>query len=158
MGHLMQVGRQDDLDNWLQMLTNRLFMRRSGNAQIPFIEGHNSLDLIFEFTATGKKPPEFCDSSSVYLMCLMELLCSLPKERRDELLRIVYYRIVLGQADCGTQMEGCEPIDLMLWIAQKIGESESSTRHYPMKVNARRFISRHSGLPSHQTAKRYLCR
>lgn len=115
-GTFLQVGRRDDLGNWLQMLTNRLFMRRSGNAQIPFIEGHNSLDLSFEFTATGKKPPEFCDTSSVYLICLMELLCSLPKERRDDLLKLVYQRIILGRADCGTQMEGCVPIDLMLWI------------------------------------------
>ena len=140
-GAFLQVGRQDDLSNWLQMLIHRLFMRRCGNAQIPFIEGRNSLDLVFEFTAEGKKPPEFCDSSSMYLMCLMELLCSLPKERRDELLRLVYHRIVLGLADCGTQMEGCEPIDLMLWIPpedwgervlnKSLGnEGESATIHF----------------------------
>lgn len=115
-GVLWQAGRHDDLASWLQMLTTRLFMRRSGNAQIPFVEGRNSLDLVFEFVATGKRPLEFCESSSVYLTCLMELICSLPKNRRDELLRLVYQRIVLGKADCGAQMEGCDPINLMQWM------------------------------------------
>lgn len=112
----MQVGRDSDAFNWLKMLTNRLLMRRMGHAQIPFIEGQNSLDLVFEYVSTGEKPYEFCDTSSVYLMCLMELICSLPPDRRDDLLSAVYQRLVLGKADCGNQMDGCEPIDLMLWI------------------------------------------
>lgn len=113
---LAQAGRGNDVDRWLQMLANRLFMRRSGNAQIPFVEGTNSLERVFESVATGEKPHEFCGGSSVYLMCLMELICSLPQGRRDRLLEVVYRRLVLGRADCGAQMDGCAAIDLMLWI------------------------------------------
>ncbi len=115
---LYQANRPADLSSWMQMLTNRLFMRRSGHAQIPFIEGHNSLELVFEFTASGKKPSEFCDNSSVYLMALMEMVCSLRGDRRIILLKNIFHRIVLGRADCGTQMKGCERIDLMTWIPQ----------------------------------------
>jgi hypothetical protein len=46
----------------------------------------------------------------------MELICSLPPEGRDELLFNVYHRLVMGRADEGGQMSGCEPIDVMLWI------------------------------------------
>jgi hypothetical protein len=49
-------------------------------------------------------------------MCLMELICSLSPERRDYLLSTVYQRLVLGRADCGSQMDDCQPINLMLWI------------------------------------------
>lgn len=101
-GTLMQVGREEDVVKWLTMLVNRLTMRRSGLAELPFIEGHNSVDLVFEFAATGERPHEFCDTSSVYLMCLMELTCSVPPEARDELLSNVYHRLVLGPTDEGT--------------------------------------------------------
>lgn len=127
-GILFQVGREDDLYNWLTMLINRLYMRRSGNAQIPFIEGNNSVDLVFEHVATGEKPYEFCDTSSVYLMCLMELIYSLPPEWRNDLLALVYKRLVLGRADCGTQMEGCTSIDLMLWIPPVDWEDQVLTK------------------------------
>jgi hypothetical protein len=110
-GTLMQVGRIDDAFNWLTMLANR-----GRVAELPFIEGHNSVELVFEFVAKGEKPHEFCDKSSVYLMCLQELICSLPSDRRDQLLSNVYRRLVLARTDDGSHIDGCEPIDLMLWI------------------------------------------
>ena len=115
-GTLMQVGRTNDLHRWLLMLSNRLFCRRSGRAQIPFIEGGNSVDLVFEYVATGEKPDEYCDGSSVYLACLMELCCVLPADQRDPLLESIYRRLILGRDDRGDQIEGCEPIDLQFWI------------------------------------------
>lgn len=111
-----QAGRADDIYNWLLMLVNRLSMRRSDSAQIPFIEGRNSIELVFEHVATGDKPPEFCDGSSVYLLCLLELMCSLPQAQRNALLELCYRRLVLGNDDFGSQMEGCQPIDLMIWF------------------------------------------
>jgi len=91
-------------------------MRRSGEGQIPFIEGGNSMQLVFEYVASGEQPDEFCDTSSVYLTCLMEMICVLPLTLRDSLLESVYRRLVLGRADCGTPIPNCEPIDLMTWI------------------------------------------
>jgi hypothetical protein len=112
----LRAGREADMSTWLRILCNRLFMRRSGKGQIPFIEGGNSIQLVFEYIASGEKPDEFCDTSSVYLTCLMEMICALPPTVRDTLLESVYRRLVLGRADCGTQMPNCEPIDLMAWI------------------------------------------
>lgn len=113
---LLQARYVAELDNWFRGLVHRLFMRRCGNANIPFIEGRNSLKLVFETVATGVQPPEFCDGSSVYLMCWMELVFSLPDQQRNELLELVYRRLVLGRADCGAPLDGCEPIDLMSWV------------------------------------------
>jgi len=113
---LWRAGRIADIVTWMTMLCNRLLMRRSGSGEIPFIEGGNVTELVFEYVASGEKPDEFCDTSSVYLTCLMEMICALPPADRDPLLKNVYTRLVLGRADCGTQMEHCEPIDLMTWI------------------------------------------
>lgn len=114
-GTLMQVGRENDVFNWLTTLINRLSMRRSGLVQLPFIEGYNSLELVFEFAATGERPYEYCDSSSVYLLCLLELICGFPPDKRNRLLEIAYRRLVLTRTD-DEPMDNCEPIDLMLWI------------------------------------------
>lgn len=57
------------------------------------------------------------DTSLVfYLMCLMEMICSLPSDRCDPLLSTVYNRLVLAQTDDGEPLGKVEPIDLMLWI------------------------------------------
>ena len=71
---------------------------------------------MFDHVATGVKPPEFCDSSSLFLMCMLELLCSLPKEQRGSLLESTVRRLVRGCGDDGVQLRSCEPIDLMLWF------------------------------------------
>jgi hypothetical protein len=65
---------------------------------------------------SGEKPDEFCDTSTVYLTCLMEMVCALPVAQRNPLLEGIYRRLVLGRADCGTPMPNCEVIDLMTWI------------------------------------------
>ncbi|MBM3967977.1 MAG: hypothetical protein FJ308_23420 [Planctomycetes bacterium] len=115
-GTLMQVGRETDLSNLIRMLVHRLTMRRFGNAEIPFIEGHNSVALVLEYVASGAKPHEFCDTSSVYLTCLLELICRFEPSSRDQLLSDTYRRLVQGRSDEGNQINGTEPIDLMLWI------------------------------------------
>ena len=113
---LLRAGRLTDIVTWLTILSNRLLMRRSGLGQLPFLAGNNAMELVFEYVASGEKPDEFCDTSSVYLTCMLEMICALPVEDRNRLLENVYRRLVLGRADCGTQMERCPPIDLMSWI------------------------------------------
>lgn len=109
-------GRHQELCSWLLMLSNRLAVRRVGNAQFPFIEGRSSLELVFETVATAQKPEEFCEQTSSFVTCLLELICSLPNEPRDELLLTNYRRLVEGKADCGTRIDDCEPLNLMSWI------------------------------------------
>jgi hypothetical protein len=113
---LLRAGRIKDIYSWLLMLMNSLACRRSGHAQIPFIEGGNSIALVFEYVVTGERPDEFCEGSSVYLTCLMELCGVLPHSQRDTLLELVYRRLVLGRDDDGVQMKGCGRIDLMSWV------------------------------------------
>ena len=113
---LWQIGRKDDIYRWLRELHSRLLVRRAGIVPLPFIEGGNSLDLVFEHLATGKKPPEFCDQSSLLLLCLLELCFSLEQERRNELIHLIYSQLVLGQDSNCEQMKDCVPISLMGWI------------------------------------------
>jgi hypothetical protein len=113
---LWQIGRVRDISLWLMELQNRLFARRSGKANLPFLDGRNSLDSVFEFVAMRECPPEFCDSSSVFLMCMLELCFSLPSGERDPLLELIHRRLVLGKDDSGENMADCEPIDVLLWV------------------------------------------
>ena len=106
----------DDIYKWLQSLRSYLLVRRAGAASLPFIEGYNNLDLVFEFVATSEKPPEFCDQSSMLLLCLLEFCFSLEPAQRNELIALYYREIVLGQDSYGAQMKDRTPIDLMGWF------------------------------------------
>lgn len=113
---LWQIGRLEDLCDWMLDLQNRLATRRFGKAEMPFLNGNNSLEQVFEYVATQSKPHEYCDGSSVFLTCLLELCFSLPDVARNALVRQIHLRLVMGKSDDGHVMEGCEPIDLMLWL------------------------------------------
>lgn len=112
---LWQVERKEDIYRWLLELQRYMLMRRINIASVPFIEGGNSLELVFEFIATAQKPPEFIDRSSLLLLCLLELCFCLEIEKRDELIALYYREIVLGQGTDRKQLKDIEPIDLMGW-------------------------------------------
>lgn len=61
-----------------------------------------------------KERVPFCDSSSVFLLCLLELICSLGRSSAD-IAQMAYRRLVLGQDNFGRQFEGKGPLDLMMW-------------------------------------------
>lgn len=113
---LWQVGRRGDIANWLDQLESNLFVRRAGAVPIPFIEGHNSLELVFEHVATGQKPPEFCDQSSFLLLFLLELTFCLEPSTRDDLIKRYYQQLVLARTGDGEQMPKVQPLDLLGWI------------------------------------------
>ena len=113
---LWQVARHNDIAEWLNGLFSPLLVRRIGAVPLPFIEGGNSLELVLEHVATGEKPPEFSDQSSVLLLTLLELCFSLERERRNELIEKYYQQLVLGRDDNGQQFKKCEPINLMGWM------------------------------------------
>ena len=116
---LFQSQRRHDIATWLHTLYDYLMMRRAGATPLPFIEGGNSLELVFEHVATGEKPPEFCDQSSVLILCLLELCFSLEPAERDALIAKYYKQLVLGRTTDGHQMGKCEPLDLMGWMPPK---------------------------------------
>ncbi len=113
---LWQLKRTNDIYAWLQNLQRYLLVRRAGTIRLPFIEGRDSLELVFEQAATGEKPPEFCDQSSMLLLCILEFCFSLETGKRNELLARYYREIVLGQDSFGEQMKGRTPIDLIGWL------------------------------------------
>jgi hypothetical protein len=113
---LWQVGRKQDIYHWLQELRNRLFVRRIMFVPLPFLEGRNSLDLVLEYVATNKRPPEYCDTSSLYLLIMLELCFSLESAQRNELLALIHNQLVLGLDSEGKQVEGFKPIDLIGWL------------------------------------------
>jgi hypothetical protein len=113
---LTHTGAIDIVHSWFVMLIDRLYVRRVGAAQIPFLVGRGSVELLLRQLANGEKPSELCGTSSVYLTCLMELVCSMPSERRDQLLQSIHRRLVLGWLDDGHQVHDCKPIDLMCWL------------------------------------------
>ncbi len=112
---LYQIGRVEDLADWMQHLQNYLAMRRFGETSIPFLSGSNDLNLVFEAVASGVKPHNFRDQSSVFLMCFLELCFSLPEANRDCLVGQIYRRLVLQRFDDGPG-DDCRSIDLMLWL------------------------------------------
>ena len=111
---LVRVNRIEKLREFFFALTNRLIVRRFRNAHIPFIDGRNSIATVLEYCATNEMPDEFCESSSVYLLCLLELVAVLQDEERNDLLWLVYHKLVMAQADDGP-ISDCAQIDLMMW-------------------------------------------
>lgn len=102
------------IDGWLDILGNRLMMRRLGKSGPPFMSGANSWELVFE-RAAGKTEAAFGDLSSNLLLMLLELCCCLPADRRDELLRHYFLRLAMAVDDEGKQIGGLQPIALMSW-------------------------------------------
>jgi hypothetical protein len=113
---LWQAARHNDINEWLNGLFSPLLVRRIGAVPLPFIEGGNSIELVLEHVATGEKPPEFSDQSSVLLLALLELCFSLEGEKRNELIEKYYQQLVLGRDGTGHQFKDCEPISLMGWM------------------------------------------
>jgi hypothetical protein len=113
---LWQIGRRDDIEKWFHGLESNLFVRRAGAIPLPFIEGGNSIELVFEHVATGEKPPEFCDQSSLLLLCLLELAFALEPTKRNEVIAKYYQQLVLGRTGEGEQLKNCQPLDLIGWV------------------------------------------
>ncbi len=112
---LLQVQRIEDIAWYLVELSNRLLVRRFGAASFPFIESSNNLELVFEYAATGRKPPEFTEQSSYLLQMILEISSVMPEEHRPRLLDVFYRQIGLGQDSSGENIENAEPLDLMVW-------------------------------------------
>ncbi|HOW65160.1 MAG TPA: hypothetical protein P5186_02700 [Candidatus Paceibacterota bacterium] len=114
-----QSRRLNDIFTWLHHLRNCLLVRRAGSTPLPFLEGGNSLSTVLETIATEEKPPEFCDNSSMLLLCIMEWCFSLPTEQRNQLIELYYRQIVLGIDNEGKPLGDAIPIDLLSWVPRE---------------------------------------
>ncbi len=111
-----RLRRFEDIYNWLSAMQSMLMMRRARTITLAFIDGRSSLDTVFEYAATGQKPPEFCDASSLLLLCILEWTFCLDNSKRDELILRYYREIILAQDSFGQSMAGENPIDLIGWL------------------------------------------
>lgn len=114
---LRSADRNDDHLNWLHGLVNALWTRRIGIVEIPFPEGRNSLQLVFEALGSGEMPADYLELTSLYVMCLMEIACCSVSSERELLLQMAWRKLVVGrrsgQGDNETQIA---PLDLMCWV------------------------------------------
>lgn len=151
-----QLARSNDIFAWLLGLGNCLLVRRAGTTPLPFLEGGNSLTSVFEAVATGDRPPEFCDQSSMLLLCILEWCFSLPFRERDRLVELYYKQLVLGRDSKGQPLGDAQPIDLLAWVppenwGKKVlvkgladeGESQSFETLGPDAVQDGSTIARH---------------
>lgn len=107
---LWRLERFEDIKHWLHNLRSNLLIRRVGRIPLPFVEGGNSLDLVFETVATGNKPAEFKDQSSLLVLFLLEICLGLDEETRNEQLEFFCQHIVLGRDSGGGQLNSQGPL------------------------------------------------
>lgn len=109
------ASRMSQFGEILPELIQRLFLRRIGFSEIPFLDGYNSLRNVLEQVAMGNVEKLITDKSSFFVLMLMELSCLLDADSRDTLLQQIHRRLVMGAMDSGSQRE-IVPLDLMSWI------------------------------------------
>jgi hypothetical protein len=109
------VARLGELGMYIGNLQSRLYLRRLGASELPFLDGANSLQNVFEQVATKPADSLVLSKSSFFVLSLLELCCLLPPDDRDELVATIHSRLVLGALDQGKPGDR-KPLDLMSWI------------------------------------------
>ena len=112
---LSNANRLDVFSQVLPGLVQHLFLRRVERGEIPFLDGHNSLDNFFEQVATGGAEKLVLTQSSFYVLMLLECACALGESFRNQFLGLFHRRLVLGAMDSGPQLN-LSPLHLMSWI------------------------------------------
>jgi len=123
------AGRISEASAFLYRLTERLYLRRLGVSKLPFLDGHNSLESVFEqVTAQSPKDKIIATDSSFFVLMLLELCCLQSPAARDELLAQIHRCLVLGAYGAGDNDNTGEgksrPIDLISWIAPSDWETK----------------------------------
>lgn len=112
---LANADRLKDFGQILPELVQRLYLRRLGIGEIPFLDGRNSIENVFEQVANSNEEKLLTTESSYFVMMLLELCCLLDEPTQTTLVPQVHRRLVLGAADVGPQGE-LKPLHLMSWI------------------------------------------
>jgi hypothetical protein len=113
---MWQARREDDIYEWLSELEQRLLVRRINERNTcPFIESQNNMDLVVEYATKGERPEGYSDSSSYLLQMLLELICSLTNDKRDDLLKRYHNRLICSIGDNSNPLTD-KKIDLVSWV------------------------------------------
>jgi hypothetical protein len=110
-----RASRLDQVVDLLGPLVDRLYLRRIGHGELPFLDGGNSLDNVFEQVATKPDQTLLLTESSFFVLMLLELCCLLPKVPCDQMIGLIHRRLVLGAFDAGPPGD-CKPLHLMSWF------------------------------------------
>jgi len=109
------ADRLADLEAIFRALIQRLRLRRLGHGPLPFIDGRNSADNVFEQVGAKPDTPLVQTQSSFLVLMLLEICCIFPVEIRDELICAIHRCLVFGGFDDSSD-ESSRPLDLMSWI------------------------------------------
>ena len=110
-----RAGRINELVNLLRPLVDRLYLRRIGHSDLPFLDGNNSLDNVFEQVAAKPDQSLLLTQSSFFVLMLLEICCLLPRASCMEIMSLIHRRLVLGAFDAGPEGD-CKPLHLMSWF------------------------------------------
>jgi hypothetical protein len=100
--------------DFLSELINRLWIRKNRPIELPFLDGRNSWQTVFEEISTRPDDPLIINQSSFLILMLMELACSLPSKQGDSALTTIYHAIVASDSK-DTKNEN-KALDLISWI------------------------------------------
>lgn len=116
---LIQVDKKKDIATWLVHLEKNLFIRRIGQDHLIFVHGGLDYDPVWEYLASGERPPEFNDSGSTLVVMLMMFCHALPISERDALMLLIWKDLVLVHDSQGQVIRDRQPLNLMVWQPPK---------------------------------------
>jgi hypothetical protein len=109
------ANRLADLGPIFLELIQRLCLRRVEIGEIPFPDGYNSLENVFEQVASGNREKLVMAQSSFLVLMLMEMCLLFGKADRDSLVAMIHRRLVLGDTGSPRSQE-TKPLTLISWI------------------------------------------
>lgn len=107
-------GRTHEIPNVLMPLVDRLYLRRIGHSELPFLDGRNSVRNVLEHVATKPERSLLLTESSFFVLMLLEVCLWLPATIGAEIAARIHRRLVLGAFDSGEPGDQ-KPIYLMSW-------------------------------------------
>lgn len=112
---LLHAHRAEEIKPLLQELAERLYLRRTGHSKLPFIDGSNSLDNVFEHVTTMGEDSQIVVGSSAFVLMLLELCFFMPAKERQTMLAFIHSHLVLGGEGDGEDAK-FKDLHLVSWI------------------------------------------
>lgn len=112
---LRRAGRIGDISNLFAALIERLYSRRMGDGEVPFLHGGNSLEDVLEEVATKPAKSFLLTTTSFLVLMILELCFVMPEPERDFMIRAIHSQLVLGTSEAGP-LHDRTPLQLVSWI------------------------------------------
>jgi hypothetical protein len=112
---LVRAGRAHEIKPLLKELAERLYLRRTEHSELPFLDGSNSLDNVFEHVATMGEDSQIVVGSSAFVLMLLELSFFMPTKERAAMVAFIHSHLVLGVEGDGEDAK-FKDLHLVSWI------------------------------------------